>query len=398
MTDSQGRNLIVCDNGTGLVKCGYADTNSPEFTFPSLVGTPQLKSKVKIGNKDIELKSIMCGDQAAQVRQFLDVTYPMSNGQVRDWEAMNHLWDYTFHEKMKIDCSNSKVLLSEPPMNPKSNRQKMFEVMFERYNFHGCMAATQAVLTLYARGLLTGVAIDSGDGVTHVCPVYEGTALPASKLDLAGRDITAHLIKLLLLRGYVFNNSADFETVKMIKEKLAYVAYDIEAENKLADETTVLNEKYTLPDGRVINVGKERFECSEVLFQPDLIGLESEGVSVLLYDTIMKQTMDTRPELFKHIVLSGGTTMLKGFPSRLEREVKQLYLKNVSKGDLSHMQKMKIKVEDPPSRHQSVFLGGSVLAHVSKDNDKFWINKSEYQEKGIVRCIQEKCTGPTATM
>ena len=75
MTDSQGRNLIVCDNGTGLVKCGYADTNSPEFTFPSLVGTPQLKSKVKIGNKDIELKSIMCGDQAAQVRQFLDVTY-----------------------------------------------------------------------------------------------------------------------------------------------------------------------------------------------------------------------------------------------------------------------------------------------------------------------------------
>lgn len=188
-----------------------------------------------------------------------------------------------------------------------------------------------------------------------------------------------------------------FENEKICKKSI-HVAYDIEAENKLADETTVLNEKYTLPDGRVINVGKERFECSEVLFQPDLIGLESEGVSVLLYDTIMKQTMDTRPELFKHIVLSGGTTMLKGFPSRLEREVKQLYLKNVSKGDLSHMQKMKIKVEDPPSRHQSVFLGGSVLAHVSKDNDKFWINKSEYQEKGIVRCIQEKCTGPTATM
>ena len=100
----------------------------------------------------------------------------------------------------------------------------------------------QAVLTLYAQGLLTGVVIDSGDGVTHICPVYEGFALPhlTRRLDIAGRDITRYLIKLLLLRGYAFNQTADFETVRMMKEKLCYVGYDIAAEQKLAQETTFL--------------------------------------------------------------------------------------------------------------------------------------------------------------
>ena len=74
-------------------------------------------------------------------------------------------------------------------------------------------------------GLLTGIVIDSGDGVTHICPVYEGFALPhlTRRLDVAGRDITRYLIKLLLLRGYAFNHSADFETIRMMKEKLCYV-------------------------------------------------------------------------------------------------------------------------------------------------------------------------------
>ena len=116
--------------------------------------------------------------------------------------------------------------------------------------------------------------MDSGDGVTHICPVYEGFALPhlTKRLDIAGeqkhrgavrlhdsypisgRDITRYLIKLLLLQGYAFNHTADFETVRMMKEKLCYVAYNIHAEEKLAQETTFLVEHYTLPDGRVIKV------------------------------------------------------------------------------------------------------------------------------------------------
>lgn len=140
--------------------------------------------------------------------------------------------------------------------------------MFETYQFSGVYVAIQAVLTLYAQGLLTGVVVDSGDGVTHICPVYEGFSLPhlTRRLDIAGRDITRYLIKLLLLRGYAFNHSADFETVRMIKEKLCYVGYNIEQEQKLALETTVLVESYTLPDGRIIKVGERDLKHQKLYF------------------------------------------------------------------------------------------------------------------------------------
>lgn len=123
-------------------------------------------------------------------------------------------------------------------------------------------------MTLYAQGLMTGVVVDSGDGVTHIVPVFDGYALPhlTRRLDVAGRDVTRYLIKLLLLRGYAFNRTADFETVRQMKEQLCYVGYDLELEKRLAVETTTLVESYTLPDGRVIKVGSERYEAPEAMF------------------------------------------------------------------------------------------------------------------------------------
>uniref|UniRef100_A0A2I3S5D2 Actin-related protein 2 n=1 Tax=Pan troglodytes TaxID=9598 RepID=A0A2I3S5D2_PANTR len=226
--DSQGRKVVVCDNGTGFVKCGYAGSNFPEHIFPALVGRSIIISTTKVGN--IEIKDLMVGDEASELRSVLEVNYPMENGIVRNWDDTQHLWDYTFGpEKPNIDTRNCKILLTEPLMNPTENREKMVEVMFETYQFSGIYVAIQAVLTLYAQGLLTGVVVDSGDGVTHIYPVYEGFSLPhlTRRLDIAGRDITRYLIKLLLLQGYTFNHSADFETVRMIKEKLCYVGYNI---------------------------------------------------------------------------------------------------------------------------------------------------------------------------
>ncbi|XP_052055187.1 actin-related protein 2 [Apodemus sylvaticus] len=382
--DSQGRKVVVCDNGTGFVKCGYAGSNFPEHIFPALVGRPIIRSTTKVGN--IEIKDLMVGDEASELRSMLEVNYPMENGIVRNWDDMKHLWDYTFGpEKLNIDTRNCKILLTEPPMNPTKNREKIVEVMFETYQFSGVYVAIQAVLTLYAQGLLTGVVVDSGDGVTHICPVYEGFSLPhlTRRLDIAGRDITRYLIKLLLLRGYAFNHSADFETVRMIKEKLCYVGYNIEQEQKLALETTVLVESYTLPDGRIIKVGGERFEAPEALFQPHLINVEGVGVAELLFNTIQAADIDTRSEFYKHIVLSGGSTMYPGLPSRLERELKQLYLERVLKGDVEKLSKFKIRIEDPPRRKHMVFLGGAVLADIMKDKDNFWMTRQEYQEKGV---------------
>ncbi|XP_066583883.1 actin-related protein 2 isoform X1 [Prorops nasuta] len=388
--DSKGRKIIVCDNGSGFVKCGYTGANFPAHIFPSMVGRPIIRAVNKIGDIDVKdmlnMPDLMVGDEASKLRSMLQINYPMQNGIVRNWEDMCHVWDYTFGEKkMNINPRECKILLTEPPMNPLANREKMVEVMFEKYGFCGVYVAIQAVLTLYAQGLISGVVVDSGDGVTHICPVFEEYALShlTKRIDIAGRDITMYLIKLLLLRGYAFNHSADFETVRMLKEKLCYVGYNIEMEEKLALETTVLVESYTLPDGRVIKVGGERFAAPEALFQPRLINVEAQGIAEAVFSTIQAADIDMRTELYKHIVLSGGSTMYPGLPSRLEREVKQLYLQKVLKNDVSKLNKFKIKIEDSPRRKDMVFMGGAVLSEIIKDRDNVWVMKEEYEEHGI---------------
>jgi len=259
----------------------------------------------------------------------------MENGIVRKWDDMQHLWDFTFFEKLRVDTTGRKILLTEPPLNPLANREKMCEVMFERYNFGGVYVAIQAVLALYAQGVSSGVVVDSGDGVTHIVPVYESVVLNhlTRRLDVAGRDVTRQLISLLLRRGYAFNRTADFETVRQIKEKFCYVSYDLELDKKLAEETTVLVESYTLPDGRVIKIGSERFEAPECLFQPHLVDVDQGGMAEQLFQTVENADIDTRASLYKTIVLSGGSSMYPGLPSRLEKELKQLWFSKVAKGD-----------------------------------------------------------------
>jgi actin-related protein 2 len=326
----------------------------------------------------------MCGDEASAVRTALQVSYPMENGIIRNWEDMGHLWDYAFYERMKIDPRGRNILLTEPPLNPLANRERMVGTMFEKYGFNGVYVAIQAVLALYAQGLSSGVVVDSGDGVTHIVPVYESTVLNhlTRRLDIAGRDVTRHLINLLLRRGYAFNRTADFETVRQIKEKFCYVSYDLDYDNKLAEETTVLIEKYELPDGRTIKIGPERFQAPECLFQPHLVDCEQPGIAEYLFNTIQAADVDVRSSLFKAIVLSGGSSMYPGLPSRLEKELKQLWLTRVLNGNPERLSKFKVRIEDPPRRRHMVFLGGAVLANIMHDNAHTWITKQEWEEQG----------------
>lgn len=191
----------------------------------------------------------MYGDDVVKYRSYLEVSHPMENGIIQNWDDMNKLWEHTF--KDKLGCSSTagrRILLTEAPMNPKKNRERMAEHMFEHFNFGSIYVGVQAVLTLYSQGLQSGVVVDSGDGVTHIVPVYDGYTLPhlTRRLDIAGRDITRQLIKLLFNRGYTFNTSADFETVREIKEKLCIVSNDLEQDRRIARETVFYMKNYVV--------------------------------------------------------------------------------------------------------------------------------------------------------
>uniref|UniRef100_A0ACD5YV24 Uncharacterized protein n=1 Tax=Avena sativa TaxID=4498 RepID=A0ACD5YV24_AVESA len=379
----QGRHLGSC-SCYSVGNVGFAASDTPDAVFPTIVGRPY---RVKMGQPYkafMQEKDTYVGEEAQSIRGILTLNYPIEHGTVTDWGDMENILNHTFLEELRVAPEEHPVLLTEPPLIPKLNRERMTEVMFETFHVPAMYVAVDGVLAMYASGRTTGTVVACGDGVSTAMSIYEGYALPDAthRLDIAGHDLTDALVKRLAEGGYSFRTTAEWEIVRDIKEKLAYVSLDYEQEMETArtQGDLLVEKRYELPDSKVIRISHERFTCTEILFQPSL---EGAGIHEIANESIIncnhrEERVVDKEILYGNIVLSGGTTMIPGFADRMTKEITALAPSDV-----------RVNVVAPPERKYSTWIGGSILASLGTFQ-KMWISKSEYDESGP-SIVHNKC-------
>eukprot|EP01084_Bolivina_argentea_P021864 40642_1 len=401
---------IVIDNGSGMVKAGFGGEDAPRVVIPCIVGTPRRK-QVMVGMRTVP--DYYIGDESATCRRgALSYLYPIQHGIVTNWQAMERYWHHIFYNELRIAPQEHNVLHTEIPLNSKSDRETLTQIMFETFQVPKLYISIAGVLALYAAGRTTGIVLDIGHTQTHTIPIKDGYYISDAvrKLNMGGKDITEYLMQLLKKRGYYLTTMAEQEIVRDIKEKLSYV--ENYQENILCES----EKKYELPDGQIITVGYERYQAPEMLFDPNLSkqellhpdindiqvkklfvdgyirkynsGLLHEGVMDLLerftckyshidgvHDMLLKSIMkcndiNFRKQLFENIVICGGSSMFSNLEIRLENEMKRLDLENNV-----------IQVIAQQERKYSAWIGGSILISLPSFNE-MWITNTEYDQVG----------------
>ncbi|VEU41747.1 unnamed protein product [Pseudo-nitzschia multistriata] len=383
---------LVCDIGSSSIKVGIAGKLSPEKIVPCLLGCPRYACVQREGLG----REILVGEDALKggKHQKIGYRYPITEtGHVQDWKALEILLNTAFQVLCHQDYGQYKVLITKPYNMKKADLKTLVDIFVVNLGFRAVAMHEQAALVLYTQGIETGVVVELGESISNIVPVYKGHAIPTLDRSLAvgGRSITSYLVKLLRLKGFQLSEKEDLEIGRKIKEAVCYVALDLDTDERLAADTTILTELFKLSDGTVISVGRERFGAVEALFKPDLCNSESNGLSDMIFEVIKGAGIDCRADLYRNVILSGGTSLLQGMQARLERDLNRRYMNDVLDGEQSRSLGWKPHVQAPVSRKNLVFEGAALFADYISNDANYWVSKEEYYQAGIQQVL-DKCT------
>jgi len=369
---------VVIDNGSLLSKSGFGGENLPRSVIPTIIGRPKLQ--ISSSDENHSVKDYYTGKEAVDLRGILKFGYPVEHGIVNDWSAVEKIWHHIFFDELEIDPSLHPVLLTEPPLNPRANREKAAEILFETFDCPRVYLKSTATLALHACDLLSGVVVDIGDTCIFVTPIIEGFMISHSiyRLDIGGRDITGYLLKLLATRGEIKENGISKEQAKEYKEKKGYVCLEGSRELARHEKRLDTGKEYILPGGESVIIGPERFLAPELLFNPAILGREIDGLGETIINSIMVNSIDIRRDLCNNIVLSGGSSLFPGLKERIHKELTEHFPENVQIGVVAE-----------PDREHASWIGGSIVTSLPEFRDS-WVTRKEYLEEGskiISRCF-----------
>ncbi|XP_069623652.1 actin-like protein 6B isoform X2 [Ranitomeya imitator] len=381
---------LVFDIGSYSVRAGYAGEDCPKADFPTTLGVfspdESLSSELE---KDRKLSRVYYIDTTCLhvPRPLAEVTSPLKNGMIEDWDAFQAILDHTFTRHLKSEPALHPILMSEAPWNARAKREKLTELMFEHYNIPAFFLCKTAVLTAFANGRSTGLVLDSGATHTTALPVHDGYVLQQGivKSPLAGDFITMQCRELFqdmgveIIPPYMI---ASKEVIQDFQASVLQVSDSPYDEQVAAQMPTV---HYEMPNGYNTDYGAERLRIPEGLFDPSnvkgLSGNTMLGVGHVVTSSIGMCDIDIRPGLYGSVIVTGGNTLLQGFNDRLNRELSQ-------KTPPSMRLKL-ITSNSSIERRFSSWIGGSILASLGTFQ-QMWISKQEYEEGGK-QCVERKC-------
>lgn len=365
---------VVIDMGTGTCKMGFAGHSRPTYIVTSLVGCHP-KKQTTTGQPKMET---FIGE-AAHACPDLTLMQPVRNGIVVDWEAADLFWRHIIENDLRVATQDHPLLFTDPPFNPASNREKLVEVAFESLHSPAIYVASQSVLSVYANGCVNGLVVDTGHGVSYTVPVFQGYNLPngIQRMDLAGHYLTTFLAEKILGSNLPLKKE-DMDTMESIKHHYCYVVSDFQKEQGRSDDK--FRRCLKLPDGKMITVGKELFQCPELLFHPpETLGPSSLGLPSMVEQSLCTVPQELRADIEQNVLLCGGSSLFTGFESRFKAELQRCLSPEAH-----------VAVEAQPNRNLSVWIGGSILASLCVFQSR-WILREQYEEQGSV-IVHRKCS------